>query len=133
MYAMLISSLALALSACAFSDRITCPGNGNSSIQDTLYFGTAKPGGHVTADQWTGFLNSSVSPRFPEGFTTWNASGQWRSAQGQIIREPTLVLNIIHPDNEASSRSIQEIMQNYSYRFHQEAVLRLTSRVCESY
>lgn len=133
MYALLISSLALALMSCAFSDRITCPGNGNSSIQDTLYFGTAKPGGRVSADQWIEFLNTSVIPRFPEGFTTWDASGQWRTAQGQSIQEPTHVLNIIHPDNEASSHSIQQIMQNYRSRFHQEAVLRLTSRVCESY
>ena len=56
-----------------------------------------------------------MTPRFPEGLSTWQASGQWRSASGQIIREPSYVLSLVHPDDPVPNKAIQEIITSYKY------------------
>ena len=50
-------------------------------VSEMLYFGTQTPDGAVTAEQWTQFLATDVTPRFPRGLTVWPAAGQWQSAE----------------------------------------------------
>jgi hypothetical protein len=101
-------------------------------VQELLYFGTETPSGHVTPEAWAQFLSETVTPRFPEGLSTWQASGQWRSASGKIIREPSYVLSLVHPEDDRPNEAVQEIIASYKTRFQQEAVLRVTSVVCKS-
>ncbi len=98
-----------------------------------LYFGTAKPEGQVSADDWRTFLDDSVTPRFPQGLSVWRASGQWKSASGPIVREPSYVLNIVHESSETTDAAIVGIMSAYKARFRQEAVLRVRSTACVSF
>ncbi|MDF0667445.1 MAG: DUF3574 domain-containing protein [Nitrospira sp.] len=109
-----------------------CSAAGQLAVQELLYFGTATPSGHVTPEAWTQFLGEIVTPRFPEGLSTWRASGQWRSAAGEIIREPSYVLSLVHPNDPASNKALQDIIVTYKTRFQQEAVLRVTSHTCMS-
>lgn len=95
-------------------------------------FGTETPSGHVTPEVWAQFLSEIVTPRFPEGLSVWQASGQWRSASGEEIRESSYVLSLIHSDDAAPSKAVQEIIASYKTRFQQEAVLRVTSYACMS-
>ena len=89
---------------------------------DTLYFGTAKPGGSVvTESDWQQFLRDTVTPRFA-GFTHWEASGSWKGTP-----EQTHVLVLIHPPGHETA--IQEIINEYKKRFAQESVLRVRSDV----
>ena len=78
------------------------------------------------SEDWTRFLSEAVTPCFPEGLSVWQASGQWRSASGQIIREPSFVVSLIHPDDLVPNGAVQEIIASYKTRFQQEAVLRVT-------
>ncbi len=55
----------------------TCPNGQNAMTSESLYFGMAKPDGTVTALEWQGILNESITPRSPEGLSVWPASGQW--------------------------------------------------------
>jgi hypothetical protein len=64
-----------ALAACAPLHALDCNSGERRAVQDSLYFGTAKPTGAVTADEWVGFLDAVVTPRFPEGLTVSDASG----------------------------------------------------------
>jgi hypothetical protein len=57
------------------------------SVNDLLCFGTVKPSGVVTPEEWAAFLAKSVTPRFPAGLTVWQASGQWRNESGGVVRE----------------------------------------------
>ncbi len=75
----------------------------------------------------------SVTPHFPQGHTVWRASGQWRDADGVIIRENSYVLNILHPDNKRNERAVRAIAAEYKSRFSQESVLRAKSYVCASF
>lgn len=93
---------------------------------DTLYFGTQiSGGGEVTDAQWQQFLADVVTPRFPDGFTTWEANGQWRDQKGVIEHERTHILQIVDP----RENKIREIIEAYKKQFAQEAVLRLHSQV----
>ena len=101
-------------------------------IQEVLYFGTQTPSGHVTQEEWTQFLAEVITSRFPEGLSSWQAAGQWRSASGQIVREPSYVVSLIHPDDWTTRRAVEEITAAYKTRFQQEAVLRVASPTCMS-
>lgn len=46
-------------------------GDGRTAMQELPYFGTDKPSGHVTPEEWTQFLSETVTPRFPEEFSSW--------------------------------------------------------------
>ena len=109
-----------------------CSGDGRLAVQELLYFGTETPSGYVTPEAWAQFLSETVTPRFPEGLSTWQASGQWRSASGEVIREPSYVLSLVHPDDAAPSQAVQEIIASYKTRFQQEAVLRVRVTTCTS-
>ena len=126
-------ALALVLVACAPIPQRACKGNEQMVTHDSLYFGTATPHSVVTAAEWAEFLRATVTPRFPQGFTSWEGSGQWRSASGEILREASHVVSIVRPDDAASERAVQEIIATYKAQFRQEAVLRRTSRACASF
>src|SRR4029450_4096020 len=95
-------SFAVSLAGCAFLAPPRCPSGQAPAVQEVLYFGTDKPGGRVSAEDWAQFLSEAVTPRFPDGLTSWQASGQWRSASGVVIREPSYVLNLVHTPNDVS-------------------------------
>jgi hypothetical protein len=129
----LIVALAMAISACASTKDFTCKGNEQLAIHDALYFGTAKPNGVVSPEEWAEFLKATVTSHFPQGLNAWQASGQWRSADGSMVRESSHVLTLVHPDDELSEKAVLEIVGTYKSRFQQESVLRVRSHVCASF
>ncbi|AKJ29448.1 DUF3574 domain-containing protein [Caldimonas brevitalea] len=126
-------ALALALGACASVPPPDCRTGEQPAIADTLYFGTARPGGTVSREAWEMFVNREVTPRFPKGLTSWQASGQWQGANGAIERETAHVLQVVHPDSAAGDRAIRDLVSLYKTSFEQEAVLRVRTRACVSF
>ena len=100
---------------------------------ELLYFGSATPQGILSADDWRGFVDAVVTPRFPDGLTMSTASGQWKSAAGPLVHEASWVLNVVHAPDARSDTAIAAIVYTYKQRFHQEAVLRVASDVCVSF
>jgi hypothetical protein len=130
---LIVTLLAPALLGCAPLDKTACQAGEQSTVSEMLYFGMAKPaGGTVSEEEWATFLRTVVTPRFPAGLTAWPASGQWRGADGQVVRENSYVLNLLHPADAAAERAIQAIVAEYKSRFAQEAVLRVKAGVCTS-
>lgn len=129
---LVLAAIASSLCACAAVEP-PCPPGLAPAASDALYFGTAKPDGEVTTADWEAFLRDVVTPRFPEGLTAWRAAGQWRSADGRILREGSYVLSIVHPEDAKADAAIRAIAADYKARFRQEAVLRVESRTCVSY
>lgn len=131
---LLLISLCIVMFAC--TPRHTgnfCSGNNQYLLQDTLYFGTEKKGGFVTQDEWTDFLDNVITPRFSDGLTVTKASGQWKNGEGKIIKEPSYILTLIHPDEIVYEASVNEIIESYKRRFNQESVLRVKQNVCVSF
>lgn len=93
-----------------------------------LYFGTDKPGGgKVTLEDWDKFLETEVTPRFPDGFTVLEGYGQYKDSGGKIVREASFILVIYYPkkQREAVSSKIEELREKYKQLFKQESVLRV--------
>lgn len=122
--------LSSVLSACASMNATTCANGEHLAIQDTLYFGTGKPNGVVTPQEWAQFLETTVSPRFPDGLTVTEGAGQWRGADGLIVRETTYVLYLVHLHDKASETLVTEVVSAYKSQFRQEPVLRVKSAAC---
>ena len=129
--ALALAIVTLALAGCASLSR-PCPGGQSTAIQEWLYFGTEQPAGHVTPEEWAQFLADTVTPRFPDGLTVWQASGQWRSASGSIVREASYVLGLVHAPDAAADHAVRELVDVYKRRFQQEAALRVRSEACSS-
>ena len=125
--------LAAALAACTSVPAPDCASGEQRSVSELLYFGTARPGGIVSGDDWSAFLAREVTPRFPQGLSAWQAAGQWQSADGSLTREDSFVLNLVHPESEAAEQSVRAIVAAYKSRFQQEAVLRVRSHACVSF
>ncbi|MGH9162751.1 MAG: DUF3574 domain-containing protein [Vicinamibacteraceae bacterium] len=92
-----------------------------------LFFGTAKPDGTVTEEEFRIFLDQEVTPRFPDGLTVVTGDGQFRGADGSIVKEDSFVLILLHPVENwrESNRRIEQIRQLYLTQFQQESVLRV--------
>ncbi|MDC4227852.1 MAG: DUF3574 domain-containing protein [Candidatus Manganitrophus sp.] len=86
---------------------------GTVLISDTLFFGLSTARGPVGAAEWNDFLRDIVTPRFPDGFTYWEANGQWRGADNRLVQERSMVFQIVHPDNFQAESAIQEIIHRY--------------------
>lgn len=97
-------------------------------LRTELYFGRSKPDGSLVSDEdWTRFLAEIVTPRFPDGFTVFKATGRYREKSGKIIKEASTVLVFLYPRktrNESRSK-IEEIRTAYKNQFNQESVLRM--------
>ncbi len=126
-------ALTLALGACASTPHPTCAVGERLSVVDSLYFGGAYTGGVVTAEQWQQFVDSVVTPRFPEGLTILQAAGQYRTNAGVIQHEPSWVLQLIHADGAQHEGAIREIRMAYRKQFEQESVLRVRAHGCVSF
>ena len=100
---------------------------------DILYFGTQKPNGTVSKDDWDKFLQKDVTERFPDGLTTWDAQGQWKDKKGKIIKEKSYVLLIVHKSDAKSEKAIKEIVKIYKKRFDQESVMRVRAKAAVSF
>jgi hypothetical protein len=71
-----------------------------------------------------------VSPRFPQGFTIWQADGQWRDSEGRIHRERAKVLLLVHENTAAVREALQGLVINYKRNFQQQSMLWETAMVC---
>jgi hypothetical protein len=96
-------------------------------VRTELFFGTAKPDGVVTDEEFNAFLDSIITPRFPDGLTLLKGDGQFMGSDGVIIKEESFVLILLYPleDFRESSRKINVIRERYKVTFDQESVLRV--------
>jgi hypothetical protein len=99
-------------------------------VRSELYFGA------VSDEEWEGFLDNEVTPRFPDGLTYLEGYGQWRNSAGVITEEDSIVLIIFYPLEFAAdaSANLEEIRTEYKEQFDQESVLRVDDLpVCVSF
>jgi len=129
---LVLLAAALALAGCA-TPPPSCTDGRQVMVSETLVFGRARPGGEVTEAEWARFLAEEVTPRFPDGFSSWPAAGQWRGADGRILKEASQVLLIVHAGGADTQARVAAVARRYRERFEQEAVLRLSQPGCVSF
>jgi hypothetical protein len=124
-------ALAAVASACLTGNRRDVAGVApNGSHLERLYFGRNIADTAVVSDSaWTTFVRDVLTPRFPEGATVFNASGQWLAPNGVLVREPSWVVELLHPATRESETRVQNVIDAYKTRFAQQAVLRMVTAV----
>jgi hypothetical protein len=98
-------------------------------VAERLYFGrNIGDTLGVTDSAWTVFVTDIVTARLPRGFTFWKGEGQWSGVDGRPRREPSFVLEVVHPPRSAETdAAILAIIAEYKRRFGQESVLRVVT------
>jgi len=129
----LLLSVLIQTAGCLSARTPACLPGEHPAVLESLYFGTAKPGGIVSPEEWTAFVKDIVTPAFPEGLTSWQASGQWQKSTGAIEYETLRILQLTHEQNMAKEAAIQRIMITYRHTFQQDAVMRVRSPACLSF
>jgi uncharacterized protein DUF3574 len=100
-----------------------------------LFFGRRITGGGFVSDaEWTKFTAEVVTPNFPDGFTAFDASGQWRNSQtGAIARDPTKVLIVAAQRSPNLASRLQAVIDAYRTRYRQQSVGIVTRDSCASF
>ncbi len=103
-------------------------------LKDELYFGLTKPGGETISEaEWQEFVKAVITPRFREGLTVLEGSGQFLNSSGILIRENSKIVILIYKSSPEKNQAINEIIETYKRTFQQESVLRATSEVKVSF
>jgi hypothetical protein len=108
-----------------------CPSDHAVAVRDAVYFGLTRPDGALIPEAaWMAFLSATVTPAFPHGFTVLEANGQWRGADGGVVREPSRVLVLLHAASAEVDERVRGIIRRYRQDFQQEAVLWERTMAC---
>src|SRR5947209_2580237 len=123
----LIAALAI-IATPAFAQQ-SCPAAQQPMLDIELLLGR----GQASDARWRQFLAREVTPRFPDGLTVYETTGQWRDpATQKIAREKSRVLRIIAPANTAPDK-IAAVADAYKQQFRQKSVGIVTREVCASF
>ena len=86
----------------------------------------------VTESRWSRFLAKEITPRFPDGLTVVDASGQWRDTEkNRIVREPSKLVTIIMPAD--AQEKLDAIVTAYKRQFRQQSVGVVIRPACVSF
>src|SRR4051812_3837462 len=120
---------ALAIIATPAFARQSCPTSQQPMLDIEFMLGRGK----ASDARWRQFLAREVTPRFPDGLTVYETTGQWRDpATQKVEREKSRVLRIIAPANTAPDK-IAAVADAYKQQFRQKSVGIVTREVCASF
>ena len=131
-----IVALTVGLSACAGPPRPLCaPGVGSPLVVFTLYLGRAIPGRvDLTDKEWQSFLDGTVTPALPNGYTILDANGAWMNpVTRKTIKEPSKILVAALPQAPDSLAAINRIRTAYQITFHQQLVGMTVAPACGTF
>lgn len=107
---------------------------GENFTRTELFFGLSKPDGYtVTEEEFQTFVDSVVTPLFPEGLTLLTGTGQFKNSSGAVIQEGSKLLILLYPFNWESNRRIKQVQELYIKTFQQQSVLRTDEQSCVSF
>jgi hypothetical protein len=90
--------------------------------------------GKASDARWRQFLAREVTPRFPDGLTLYETTGQWRDpARNIIVREKSRVLRIIIAADEPANDKIAAVAEAYKKQFAQKSVGIVARPACVSF
>ena len=118
--------------AAAPAAAMECPAGLKAATEYRMFFGLLdKDGKAVTEDDWQRFLSDTITPRFKDGLTVFDAKGQWLAPSGRLVREPVkVVLVAAWVDPVSGMKLVEEISAKYTQRFNQESVFRMVGPAC---
>ena len=131
----MIAAVALTTTIACSSDEssVSCE-DGELWTEYQLFMGRNSNDAEIVTDEaWKDFLAAEVTPRFPDGLTVLDASGQWRGDDSVILQERSKVLLILAPPDGDARARIDEVADAYTSQFRQGSVLITTKESCVSF
>lgn len=127
-----IGMLLVAAPASAATDSIPCDKSLQTRQVAQLLFGrNVEDQVRVSEADWADFLAREVTPRFPDGLTVVDATGQWRDARrGSILHEGSKLIEIVLPGAADDRAKIEAIAEAYKRRFEQQSVGLIINQAC---
>jgi len=100
-----------------------------------LFFGRDIAGrASLSEAEWRDFAAEIITPNFPDGFTAFDAEGQWRNpATGAVTRQPTKVLLVAAPRTPDLTPRLSAVIEAYKTRFRQQSVGIVTRDSCAAF
>ena len=104
-------------------------------LEYQLFFGRSIPEQSALTDQeWADFVAQVVTPHLPDGFTAFDAEGQWMNpATHRIVSEKTEVIIVAVPDTDAAASAIAAVKDAYRTRFRQQSVGMTVHPTCGAF
>jgi hypothetical protein len=88
----------------------------------------------VSDSAFADFVARELTPRFPDGLTITNATGQWRDpAGGALLREATKQVEIVLPGKPDDQAKLDAVVTAYKREFRQHAVGVIVQWACVSF
>lgn len=108
--------------------------DGEIFARTELLFGLSRANGpEISETEFQDFIDTEVTPRFPDGLTLLSGNGQFRDSTGTIIQEGSKLLILLYPFNKKRSALVDEVREEYKTAFQQQSVLRVDEHSCVSF
>jgi len=108
------------------------PATADGWVRSELYFGVGEEQGKaeraqaegISEAQWRAFLDTQVTPRFPDGLTVFDAYGQWLfRGDASPNRLRTKVLVVLHENTPQRRADIEAIRLAWKQQTGHQSVL----------
>ena len=132
---LILAALLAAAAGNAAAQSLSCNPPHKPMMDVELLFGR-NIGGRlgVTEKNWAAFLAREVTPRFPDGLTVFDTSGQVRSKKTKaVMHEPSKIVRIIMAPDAQAQDKIDAIVAAYKTQFRQESVGVVMRPACVSF
>jgi hypothetical protein len=119
------------------ADLTACAPPAKAMNRVELIFGLRRAQGiggeGVTEAEWYDFLETEVTPRFPDGLTAFDGYGQWKRPDGRIARIASKVLLTWYDPAPDAEAKIEAVREAFKKRFEQLSVMRVDGRDCVAF
>jgi hypothetical protein len=95
-----------------------------------IYFGRSiSADREISERKFADFLLNQVTPAFPAGMTVYDAYGQMQRRNGEVVKQKTKVVVLVHRNAKADEEAINKIVAAYRSTFGNPQVMLLTKQV----
>jgi hypothetical protein len=131
----------LGLAGCVAAPAEPLPGicllpSQRSMMVAELFFGRDRAGREPVSDgEWGSFLDTVITPNFPDGLTVFDGYGQWRNQETGVIGHSPhvkIVLVAVKRSPDLPER-FNAVMEAYKTRFQQKSVGLITRDSCAAF
>lgn len=124
-----------ALGGCVTSPQPACTPGQEPMLIAELLFGRNigdRPG--VSEAAFGRFVDTELTPRFPDGLTIVSARGQYRDNQtARLVREDAKLVVIALKDEPEARARLSAVAEAYKKRFNQQSVGTILKPACVSF
>jgi len=97
-------------------------------VETELYLGRGIHAGHEVSElEFADFVSEVITKYIPKGLTICDAYGQIQESDGEISRQATWIMVIVHDKIKENSHAIDAVIAAYREKFGRAEVMRVTS------